>query len=146
MNNVVLVGNLTKDPELSTTPNGVSVCRFGIAVQRDYANADGDKITDFFNVTVWRAQAEHCAKYLSKGKKVGVIGRLENRSYEDKDGVKRYVTDIVAESVEFLSPRDKTAPAGADQYDKPVSAERKAAGGEKEGPQLEEINDNKLPF
>ena len=105
MNKVILVGNLTRDPELSETNNGTAVCNFSIAVNRDYANADGERDTDFFNITVWRGRAETCGQYLKKGSKVGVIGSLQNRSYEDKDGVKRYVTDIIAEQVEFLSPR-----------------------------------------
>ena len=89
MNKVILVGNLTRDPELTETPSGVAVCRFAIAVSRDYANADGTRETDFFNITVWRGRAENCGKYLKKGNKVAVIGSLQNRSYEDKDGIKR---------------------------------------------------------
>jgi single-strand DNA-binding protein len=135
MNKVILVGNLTKDPELSETPNGIAVCRFAIAVSRDFANADGTRETDFFNITVWRGRAENCVKYLKKGNKVAVVGSLQNRSYEDKDGVKRYVTDIVASEVEFLTPKG----AGADDDTPPVVVKR-------ERPQLEAIDDNQLPF
>ena len=105
MNKVFLIGNTTRDAELSETPSGVAVCRFSIAVNRDYANADGTKITDFFNVTTWRGLAETCGKYLTKGSKVAIVGSLQNRSYEDKDGVKRTVTDIVASECEFLSTK-----------------------------------------
>ena len=105
MNKVILVGNLTRDPELSETTNGIAVCRFAIAVSRDYAGADGNRETDFFNITVWRGRAENCGKYLKKGNKVAIVGSLQNRSYDDKDGVKRYVTDIIASEVEFLTPR-----------------------------------------
>ena len=105
MNKVILIGNLTRDPELTETPSGVAVCKFSIAVSRDYTNANGEKETDFFNITVWRGKAENCHKYLNKGNKVGIVGSLQNRSYKDKDGVKRTVTDIVAEDVEFLTPK-----------------------------------------
>ena len=135
MNKVILVGNLTKDPELSETPNGIAVCRFAIAVSRDFANADGTRETDFFNITVWRGRAENCGKYLKKGNKVAVVGSLQNRSYEDKDGVKRYVTDIVASEVEFLTPKG----AGADDDTPPAVVKR-------DRPQLEAIDDNQLPF
>ena len=82
MNKVILVGNLTRDPELSETPNGVAVCRFSIAVSRDYASSDGTRETDFFNITVWRGRAENCGKYLKKGNKVAIVGSLQTRSYE----------------------------------------------------------------
>lgn len=105
MNKVILVGNLTRDPELSETPSGIAVCRFSIAVSRDYANADGNRETDFFNITVWRGRAEVCGKYLKKGNKVAVVGSLQNRTYDDKDGNKRTVTDVIANEVEFLTPK-----------------------------------------
>ena len=85
MNKVILVGNLTKDPELSETPSGVAVCKFSLAVSRDYTNAEGNRDTDFFNITVWRGRAENCGKYLKKGNKVAIVGSLQTRSYEDKD-------------------------------------------------------------
>lgn len=102
MNKIFLIGNLTKDPELTETSNGTSVCRFAIAVNRPYAS-NGE--VDYFNITVWRAVAENCGKFLKKGSKVAISGSLQNRSYDDKDGIKRYVTDIVAGEVEFLSPK-----------------------------------------
>ena len=136
MNKVILIGNLTRDPELTETPSGVAVCRFSIAVSRDYANADGTRETDFFNITVWRGRAENCGKYLKKGNKVAVIGSLQNRSYEDKDGIKRNVTDVVANEVEFLTPKN----AQSDEDDAPVVSAKR------ERPQLEAIDDNQLPF
>ena len=105
MNKVILIGNLTRDPELSTTNNGVSVCRFSIAVQRRFASNEGGNQADFFNIVVWRGQAENCHKFLKKGSKCAVVGRLQNSSYEAQDGTKRYTTDIVAEEVEFLGTR-----------------------------------------
>lgn len=132
MNKVILIGNLTKDPELSETSSGVAFCKFGIAVNRPFANADGDRETDFFDITTWRGQAETCAKYLAKGKKVCVVGSLQNRSYEDKSGVKRTVTDVVASEIEFLSAR-------SDDEEKPGKK-----GEEK--PKLEPCDDDDLPF
>ena len=103
MNKVFLVGNLTKDPELSETPSGVSVCRFSIAVGRKYTSADGERQTDFFNITTWRGVAENVCKYTKKGSKVAVNGSIQMRSYEDNKGIKRTVVDVIAEEVEFLS-------------------------------------------
>lgn len=137
MNKVILVGNLTRDPELSETPNGVAVCRFSIAVSRDYATSNGTRETDFFNITVWRGRAENCGKYLKKGNKVAVVGSLQNRSYEDKDGIKRNVTDVIASEVEFLTPKS----AQIESDDEPVVTASK-----RERPQLEAIDDNQLPF
>ena len=135
MNKVILIGNLTRDPELSETNSGIAVCRFSIAVSRDYTTSDGNRETDFFNITVWRGRAENCGKYLKKGNKVAVVGTLQNRSYEDKDGIKRNVTDIVASDVEFLTPKN----AQSDYGDDAPAAKREPA-------KLEEIDDNQLPF
>ena len=135
MNKVILVGNLTRDPELTETPTGVSVCRFSIAVSRDYASSDGTRETDFFNITVWRGRAENCGRYLKKGNKVAIVGSLQTRSYEDKDGIKRNVTDVIANEVEFLTPKGAQA-----EDDEPVVSTRR------ERPQLEAIDDNQLPF
>ena len=108
MNKVYLIGNLTRDPELSETPSGVAVCKFGIAINRNYANAEGKRDADFFNVVVWRSKAENCAKYLTKGSKVAIEGTIQIRSYQDKDDIKRYVTEIIAEDVEFLSKAEES--------------------------------------
>lgn len=102
MNKVILIGRLTRDPDLRNVGNNIPVCRFSLAVDRPYRSANGgDATADFFNIVVWRNLAENCGKYLQKGRQCAVIGRIENRSY-DKDGEKRYVTEIVAENVEFL--------------------------------------------
>lgn len=100
-NKTFLSGNLTKDPELRSTSTGKSVATFSVAVKREY----GDE-TDFFNIVVWGKNGENCAKYLQKGSKVLVVGQLQNRSYEAKDGSKRTVTEINASEVEFLSPNN----------------------------------------
>ena len=135
MNKVILVGNLTKDPELSETPSGVAVCKFSLAVSRDYTNAEGNRDTDFFNITVWRGRAENCGKYLKKGNKVAIVGSLQTRSYEDKDGIKRNVTDVIASEVEFLTPKQQ-----ANQEEESVVSVTR------QRPQLEAIDDNRLPF
>ena len=105
MNKIILIGNLTKDPELTTTANGTSVCKFTLAVNRNYTDNEGNRKADYFNIVVWRGQGENCAKWLKKGSKVSIVGSVENRSYEDKEGVKRTATDIVANEVEFLNPK-----------------------------------------
>ena len=124
MNKVYLIGNLTRDPELSETTSGIAVCRLTIAVNRTY-NSE----VDYFNITVWRNVAENCGKFLKKGSKVAVCGSLQNRSYEDKDGVKRNYTDIVASEVEFLSTKSN------------------GEGGETARPTLDAVpSDDDLPF
>jgi single-strand DNA-binding protein len=126
MNKVILIGNLSKDVEKRQTQNGNVVANFSIAVSRTFSDE-----TDFHNITVWGNQAENCAKYLKKGSKVGIVGALQNRSYEANDGTKRTITEINASEVEFLSPKQ--------EEESVVSAKR-------ERPQLEEMDDNRLPF
>ncbi len=99
-NKVFMIGNITKDIELSETPNGIAVCRFSIAINSGYGE---DKRTDYFNIVTWRNQAEVCGKYLKKGSKVAIVGSIQNRTFDDKEGNKRTVTEIVASEVEFLS-------------------------------------------
>ena len=132
INKVILIGNLMKDPELSETSSGVKFCKFGIAVNRPFANSDGEREVDFFNITTWRGQAETCAKYLIKGKKVCIVGSLQNREYTDNNNVKRTATDVIASEIEFLSARSEDGERPA-----------KKAG---ERPQLEEYDDEELPF
>lgn len=106
MNKVFFIGNLTRDPELSQTQSGISVCKFGIAVNRNFTNSSGERETDFFNVIAWRGLAENCAKYLSKGKKIGIVGSLQINTYEDRNGDEKKAVNVVAEDIEFLSPKD----------------------------------------
>ena len=103
MNRAILIGRLTKDPDLNTTQNGISVCKFAIAVNRPYKNDSGNSQADFLNIVVWRALADNCHKYLFKGSQCAVVGSIQTRTYE-KDGEKKYITEIVADNVEFLSP------------------------------------------
>ena len=109
MNKVILIGNLAADPESRTTNSGVPQCSLRIAVQRRFANAQGQRESDFFNVVCWRNTAEFAAKYLSKGRKVAVEGSLQTRSYDAQDGSKRYVTEVIADNVEFCDSAPKTA-------------------------------------
>lgn len=106
MNKIFLIGNLTRDPETTTTPNtGATVCKFGIAVNRRFAGSDGNREVDFFNIVTWRQLADNCSKFLKKGLKVGIVGRLEVRNYEANDGSKRTAVEVVADEVEFLTPK-----------------------------------------
>ncbi len=107
MNKIILIGNLTRDPEITTTNSGVSVCRFSLAVPRGFANNDSNgPQADFFNIVVWRGLADNCHKFLKKGSKCCVMGRIQNVTYEAQDGTKRYTTEITASDVEFLSTRN----------------------------------------
>ncbi|SHN86436.1 single-stranded DNA-binding protein [Desulfitobacterium chlororespirans] len=107
MNRINLVGRLTKDSELKYTPNGVAVCSFTLAVDRNFKNAQGEREADFIPVVVYRQLAELCAEYLSKGKLAGIDGRLQVRTYDAQDGQRRWVYEVVADNVQFLSPKDK---------------------------------------
>lgn len=106
LNRVVLVGRLTKDPELRSTPNGVNVGTFTLAVNRTFTNAQGEREADFINVVVFKKQAENVKNYLSKGSLAGVDGRLQTRSYDNKEGRRVFVTEVVADSVQFLDPKN----------------------------------------
>lgn len=103
MNKVFLIGNLTRDPEMRATANGIEVCNFSIAVNRR-KDANGNQQTDFFNIVAWRQLATLCGKFLMKGKKVAVVGSIQTRTYGAQDGSKRTAFDIVADEVEFLTP------------------------------------------
>ncbi len=106
MNRVVLVGRLTKDPELRYTPSGVAVATFTLAVNRTFTNQSGEREADFINCVIWRRPAENVANFLKKGSLAGVDGRVQTRNYEGQDGKRVYVTEVVAESVQFLEPRN----------------------------------------
>lgn len=107
MNKIILIGNVTKEPEKRSTPNGVSVCTFTLAVNRRFAGADGNKATDFFRINTWRQLADVCGRYVTKGMKVSVVGELQARTYEAKDGTTRLSLDVSADEVEFLSPKEE---------------------------------------
>lgn len=113
MNKVILVGNLSKDPTLITTNNGITACRFGLAVSRSFFNTNKERDVDFLEILAWRTLGENCAKYLKKGSKCCVVGQIQKRAYEDDKKIKHYITEIVADEVEFLySPINKLKEAG----------------------------------
>ena len=131
MNKALLIGRLTKDPELRATSTGRNVCQFSIAVNRNFTNANGEREADFINCVVWDKQAENLVKYQKKGNQIAVDGRIQTRNYEDKDGKRVYVTEVVADRVQFLDSRnsgntisnstgdDNVSPADF-QTDKPI--------------------------
>ena len=124
MNKAILVGNLTKDPEMRTTPNGVSVTSLTVAVNRRYKSQDGQQQTDFISCVAWRGTAEFIAKYFTKGSKIGVVGSLQTRTYDDQNGNKRYVTEVVCDEAEFVTSKaqnpgakaQEAAPDGLEEY------------------------------
>ncbi|EAD6699331.1 single-stranded DNA-binding protein [Listeria monocytogenes] len=109
MNRVVLVGRLTKDPDLRYTPSGAAVATFTLAVNRPFKNSQGEQEADFINCVVWRKPAENVANFLKKGSMAGVDGRVQTRNYEDSDGKRVFVTEIVAETVQFLDTKNNNA-------------------------------------
>jgi len=108
LNRAILIGRLTKDPELRYTPNGIAVASFTLAVDRAFTNQQGEKETDFIPIVVWRKQAENCANYIGKGSLVAVEGRIQVRTYDAKDGQRRWATEVVADNVRFLDKRGNT--------------------------------------
>lgn len=143
MNKVILVGNLTKDPELVTTNNGVSLCRFTLAVGRRFASSDGEREADFINIVVWRGQADNCYKYLKKGSKAGVVGSIQTRAYDGSDGTRRYATEVVADEVEFLTSKGGT-PTEEAMPSEPSGS--KSNGKSDTVTKFEPIDDDNLPF
>lgn len=105
INRVVLVGRMTKDPELKYTQSGIAVCRFTLACNRPFKNADGNNEADFINCVTWRKQAENTANYLRKGSLTGIEGRIQTSNFEGKDGNRVFMTEVVADSVQFLEPK-----------------------------------------
>ena len=135
MNKVILVGNLTRDPEYQTTPSGVAFARFSIAVQRRFANSDGNREADFINLVAWRNNADFVNKYFKKGSRIGVCGSLQTRSYEATDGSKRTVTEVVVDDVEFVGPKQEE---GSREYNQEPREDVK--------PTLQPVDDEDLPF
>lgn len=115
MNLTVLVGRLTKDPELRMTQSQNAVCSFTLAVDRKYKDASGERQTDFINCVAWRKTAELIEKYVKKGHRLGVIGSIQTRNYDDKDGRRVYVTEVVVDEIEFLQPREQSEYQGGSQ-------------------------------
>ena len=140
MNRAVVIGNLTNEPELRSTLSGISVCTFTVAVNRRVSrDAQGQKEADFIPIVTWRGLADNCFKYLHKGSKAAVTGSIQTRSYDVQDGTRRYVTEILADEVEFLSAANNGAAAARTQTEQYGSAEQYSAD-------LQPAEENDLPF
>ena len=147
MNKAILVGNLTKDPEMRTTASGVSCATFTVACNRRFVNQQGVREADFINCVAWRQNADFVARYLTKGSKVAVEGSIQTRSYDAQDGTKRYVTEIVVDSVESVGsrgeasrPRDEAPLPPVPPAGNPGAGSGSAPGG------FTEVEDDELPF
>ncbi|WP_182200112.1 single-stranded DNA-binding protein [Paraliobacillus salinarum] len=140
INRTVLVGRLTKDPNLRYTPNGVAVANFTIAVNRPFTNQQGDQEADFVNCVIWRAPAENLAKYMTKGSLIGVDGRIQTRNFEGQDGKTVFVTEVLAGSVQFLESKNKSS-ASNQKQESPSDTNPLEGHGEPI-----DISDDDLPF
>lgn len=136
LNRVVLVGRLTRDPDLRYTSSGIAVANFTVAANRPFRNQQGEQEADFINCVVWRRAAENLANYMKKGSLIGVDGRLQSRSYQDKDGKMVYVTEVVAENVQFLESRGSTE---ARQQDQPMSFDQQPSQPQHQGQSQQSI-------
>lgn len=153
INRVTLVGRLTKDPEFRTTQKGIDVATFTLAVNRNFTNAQGEREADFINIIVFRRQAENVNNYLSKGKLAGVDGRIQSRSYENQEGRRIFVTEVVADSVQFLEPKNSNG-GQQDTYQQQMQSQTQR--GQNTKPQGQDpfsnangpidISDDDLPF
>ena len=144
-NKVILIGNLTADPELKQTAQGTSVCSFTLAINRRFQrNADqGQPTADFISVVAWRERAEFVAKYFKKGRPLLVCGQLQSRSWTDTQGNKRYATEVVADEITFVENKNSAA-AGEGSYAPEAYGASSASAGN--APEFEEVDDNSLPF
>ena len=139
MNKLIIIGNLTRDPELRTTSTGVQVCSFTVAVNRRRSSQDGQPEADFFRVTAWRQLGELCAKYLSKGRKVSVVGSVSVSTYTGNDGQTRASLEVTADDIEFLTPRSE-AGESVPQYSAPAPRASAPQGG------YVQVDEEELPF
>ena len=147
MNKVILIGNLANDPEPFTTQSGISRSTFRLAVNRRFANPQGVRETDFFTVVAWRQTADFCNRYMTKGTRIAVEGSIQNRSYDAQDGSKRYVTEIIADNVEFAGSRNDNGNSQARYGDpgptEPPQTQRPANASMND---FTEVDDDELPF
>ncbi|HET7657689.1 MAG TPA: single-stranded DNA-binding protein [Bacillales bacterium] len=149
INRTVLVGRLTRDPELRYTPSGVAVASFTIACDRPFTNQQGEREADFIRCVIWHRPAENVANYLKKGSLAGVEGRIQTRSYDDNDGKRVFITEVVADRVQFLEPRSSRNSGqgpgepygGGNQNDSPFGDDPFANDGKPI-----DISDDDLPF
>ena len=157
MNKALLIGRLTRDPELRATSTGRNVCQFSIAVNRNFTNANGEREADFINCVVWDKQAENLVKYQKKGNQIAVDGRIQTRNYEDKDGKRVYVTEILASNISFLDSKGTGATGNTSFNNLPEPPMVDTSSNNMETVSVEkdpfeafgdsiEISDNDLPF
>lgn len=139
INKAILIGRLTTQPELKKTQSGVSICSFSIAVQRNYKGTDGSYPTDFINIVTWRNTAEFVCKFFTKGQLIGIVGSIQSRSYEDKNGNKRTAIEVVAEEAQFVESKRESTYAEPQEFKVPP-----IAGGN--DVEFEEVEDDDLPF
>jgi len=152
MNRAMIVGRLTRDPELRHTNGDIAVTRFTVAVSRPFTNQKGERDADFIGVVVWRKQAENVSKYCKKGSLVGVDGRIQSSSYDAQDGSKRYVTEIVADSVQFLETKEMAKQRQNSDFEMPEEPQRDETTDVSDDDPFAnfgdsiEISDDQLPF
>jgi single-strand DNA-binding protein len=143
VNKAILIGNLTRDPEMRTGASGVPVCTFTLAVNRRFANKQGVREADFINIVTFKQKAELCARYLTKGRKVAVEGVIQTRSYDAQDGTKRHVTEVVADEVEFIGG---AGGPGGRADDAPPPPEPDDYQGKSSAQPFADADDDELPF
>lgn len=146
LNRVVLVGRLTKDPEFRTTPSGVDVATFTLAVNRNFKSKNGEQQADFINCVVFRKQAENVNNYLNKGSLAGIDGRLQSRSYENKEGQRVFVTEVVCDSVQFLEPKNAQASNNNQSNNQVQQREKALQDNNPFNNAADNIDDSTLPF
>ena len=145
MNKVILVGRLVKDPELRKTNADIPVVQFAIAVNRTYSR-NGERQADFINVVAWSKTGEFCSKYFKKGQQVGVIGRIQTRNWDDEQGQKHYVTEVVAEEAYFTGSKKDSEMGGGANFDNAFGAMPEANQAPSENSDFETFSGDDLPF
>lgn len=154
LNKAILIGHMVRDPELKTTPSGVSVCSFSIGITRRFKDASGQYPSDFINIVAWRQQAEFISKYFKKGNAICIVGSIQTRNYTDQQGNKRYVTEVVADEASFVDKKSENSGNQSYQYTPPAEdgaenapkAPAYSTDAEK-APKFEEVSgDEDLPF
>ena len=146
MNQVQLVGNLTRDPESGTTQSGVTYCRFTVACQRRYKNASGTYDADFISCVAWRQTGEFVQRHFIKGNRIGVIGSIQTGSYNAQDGSKRYTTEVVVDNVEFVAPRSDNGSGSSAAPPPPPPPQQRDEQQRMNMNGFQEVDDDELPF
>ena len=145
MNKVIIMGRLTRDPEMRQTPSGVTVCRFSIAVNRRFAK-EGGQNADFINCTAWRQTADFICKYFQKGSMISVVGNLQSRSWENQEGKKQYATDVVVDEVYFTGSKSESGTQGGDGFVQPHQKDDAFGDIDSMGFQTIDGSEDDLPF